>query len=341
MQAVVDATGNAPSLSPLNARRSRFTLPVAGETIIERVVNGLVDIGVERVAIVTDEDSIRTVFGAERGVDRLGLEDVELCFIPHYYGETASKTRGLAEDTGFLWVRGDTLYDWESLAELAEHDSALGYVPHPHTATHGKIQINGDDLRATPGEYTHSGAHLAYAYKFPPRAHEWDYGIDPMTEELATQTDSESVAIRWTPIENPADYLAANLERAAAGGIDVEVDGAATVIGPCVAGEDVTVGPGAVIESSVLMDGATVGAGSYVGHSVVGEGVTIEQNVTTNTRSASCETVVAEFGDERVDTGRTEFGAIFGPGSTAQAGSTVLRGTTVETGLTLEPGSVN
>jgi len=107
-----------------------------------------------------------------------------------------------------------------------------------------------------------------------------------------------------------------------------------------VIGEDVTVGPGAVVESSVLLDGATIGAGSYVGYSVVDEGVTIEQNVTTNTRAASGETVVAEFGGERVDTGMTEFGTVFGPGVTVQAGATVMRGTTIDTGLTVDPGEV-
>ncbi|QLG30139.1 hypothetical protein HUG10_21365 (plasmid) [Halorarum halophilum] len=348
MQAVIDATGNVSSLSPINDRRSHFTLPVAGKTVIEHVVDTLVEIGVERIAIVTDEDSLRTVFGAERGVDRLATEDVELCFVKHYYVDRAAKTNGLASDSGFLWVRGDILYDQESLAELAEHDAAIGHVNLPTAGVHGRLEFNGDRVRARPGDIEHSGAHMAYAYKFPAEAHEWDYGIDPMTIELADTHSPEAVLVDWTPITNPNDYLEANLAFAARqeGGdivwaessLDEGLAQNCVITGPCVIGEDVTIEPGAIVESSVILDGATIGAGSYVGHSVIGEGATVEQNVTTNTRAASGETIVAEFDGERIDTGRTEFGAIVGPGATVQAGVTIRRGTTVDTGLTVDPG---
>lgn len=349
MQAVIDATATVSNLAPLDDRSSPFLLDIAGKTLIERTVDTLVETGVERIALVTEQNAIRNVFGGDRDTDRVATDDVEIRFVRAY----DSMTRGLAEDSGFLYVRGDILYDPDELESIASERAALGYVRTSETGVHGKLSVNGDDVTAQPDDVGHSGYHMAYAYKFPAGAHQWDYDVSPMTVELADTESPATVELDYfDPIRNPSDYLSANLLFAQVEGqsdgvgepvLFVEEETAnvhdtATITGPAVIGRDVEIGANAVVDSAVVLDGASIGAGSYVGYSVIGSGVTIEENVTTNTRASSGESVIADFDGERTNTGKSNFGAIVGSTATIQSGVTVGRGKTIKTGLTIDPG---
>jgi|APHM01.1.fsa_nt_gi Nucleoside-diphosphate-sugar pyrophosphorylase involved in lipopolysaccharide biosynthesis/translation initiation factor 2B, gamma/epsilon subunits (eIF-2Bgamma/eIF-2Bepsilon) len=351
MQAVINATATESNLAPLDDRSSTFLLDIGGKTLIERTVDTLVETGVERIAMVTEQNSIRTVFGGDNDTNRVATDDVEICFVREY----EPMTTGLADDSGFLYVRGDILYDADDLESIGSERAAIGYVRTPETGVHGRLSVHGDDVTARPDDVSHSGYHMAYAYKFPPRAHEWNYGVSPMTVELADTESPTAVELsRFDPIRNPSDYLSANTsfaqiegEYEGMGGSVLYVDkesttihDSATIMGPTVIGRDVHVGANSVVDSAVVLDGASIGAGSYVGYSVIGSGVTIEENVTTNTRQSSGEDVIANFSGERTNTGRANFGAIVGSTATIQSGVTVGRGKTIKTGLTIDPGEI-
>jgi acetyltransferase-like isoleucine patch superfamily enzyme len=260
-------------------------------------------------------------------------------------------TSGLDTDEGFLYVKGNTLYDWETIAELAEEEAAIGYVGDPDESAHGQVGIasNGDAIDFHPGDHPMSGPEAAFAYKFPKRAHEWDYEIDPMCVELAHNESPTAVQLSgWEPIEYPHDLLEANhrVVREEHDGTyvadDATVAPGSVVAGPAVLLEGTHVMENATVEKSVLLADSYVGPNSYVGHSILGEGMTVEQGVTTVTRDSGDSTVKLRFSDgSKADTESDVFGSVCGPkakvrgGTTLREGSVVGSGTVVQSGQTL------
>jgi mannose-1-phosphate guanylyltransferase len=96
----------------------------------------------------------------------------------------------------------------------------------------------------------------------------------------------------WIDIGTPERYLEANwdilegrVETVVGEGIDdammvgegCEISPEAELRPPCVLGRDGRIGPGAVIERSVLLDGCAVEEGAVVSNSVLSGGVTVER----------------------------------------------------------------
>ena len=120
------------------------------------------------------------------------------------------------------------------------------------------------------------------------------------------------------------------------------------VRGGAVLREEVVIGPHCVVgahceltRTVVLGPNTFLGHYVYVGDSIVGRDVVFSGNVlTANTKSAGDSAVRMKFRGERVDSGRTHFGALVGDGVRFGASTLLCPGCIVMPGLSLPPGVV-
>ncbi|MFY9780130.1 MAG: NDP-sugar synthase [Candidatus Baltobacteraceae bacterium] len=143
--------------------------------------------------------------------------------------------------------------------------------------------------------------------RIPPRTF-WDFGrnvFPELQQARAAFYGLEMQAAYWTDIGTPAEYrratndvLAGRVRLLGAArprgippdtifGDDVHIEGdvrigerarlgaGVRIVGPSVVGDDVAIGPYAVVESSILWDGARVGAYASVSDCIVGSGFTV------------------------------------------------------------------
>lgn len=338
MQAVIEAPESAADMGPLTASNSLYEVPVLGATLIEHAVDTVIEAGADEIALNLTNNSVKHILGADRGVDTYEREDATL----HFVRSRDAMTKGLDTDEGFLYVRADILYDADELASLADEDEAFAYVTDANEFGQGKTTVKADEVDdINPGQTPQTGATGAYAFKFPRQAHEWNYGIDPMSVEFAHSHQPAAVELSsFEPIRYPHQLLSANLARVPESGIgeDVQIADSASVRN-VVLGEGVEIQANAVVEDAILMDGVTVGAGSYVSHTVAGNGARFGENTTTSDERADGKNVI--YGDGQINSGLDEFGAVIGrtanvmPGVTLTAGASVTAGTTVQPGDTV------
>jgi glucose-1-phosphate thymidylyltransferase len=114
---------------------------------------------------------------------------------------------------------------------------------------------------------------------------------------------------------------------------DAVVQPGARVLPGTALGANVTVGPNAVVQNSVVLSDATIGPGSVVRNAVVGAGTTLRSNVTVEVG----ETDVVIDGTLHTD---VRFGGVVGDSSLVGANATVRPGTIVGNDVRIDSASV-
>lgn len=136
MQAVVLAAGKGSRLHPITTRRSKAMLPILGQPIVERVMEGLARNGMDEFILVVspDDTDIVTYFKHESPLrghvtcveqkERLGMAHALLQAAPHLQGQ-------------FVLSACDNLVSEEHMKELlATHGAALS-----HQATLSLVKV--------------------------------------------------------------------------------------------------------------------------------------------------------------------------------------------------------
>ena len=306
MQALILAGGEGTRLRPLTYTVPKPVLPLAGRPHIAYVIDWLVRHGVDDVVVSCGflaEGMRRALRELEPGVEIRYAEE------PDARG-TAGAIRFAEEMLGerFLVLNGDVLCDLDLTALIAQHERtgaratiALYPVEDPtgygliHRRDDGEIteflekpepdQIDTDEINA--------GAYLlerSVIDEIPP-----DVAVSIEREVFPRLIRKGLYGIRlegyWLDIGTPARYLEANwdiLERRVETVTGETLDGP-TMVGegsevspnarlepPYVIGRNCRIGPGAVVERSVLLDGCAIERGS-VTNSILAAGVTVEE----------------------------------------------------------------
>lgn len=321
-QAIVHASGADNEMAPLNAKQSKWTLPVLEKTIPSYVVENLQDIGIEDITVVSNEPITRDSVPCEAVSERRFLD--------------------LDEDKPTLVVRGDTDYHWSKLESFVDEGTAIGY-------TEVEVVDDGLTLQTNEGmvtEFASSyGEYSGDAYLFPAGFYDETQDELDLLQELVLDYEVQAVDVGHTQrIQYPHEFgqfVLSQFDDGAVGlkGEEPETLPNATIEGTVVLMGDNDIGPGAVLEDTVLLPGASVGANSYVGHSVLGEDVRIGPGVTTEFDNGG-DTVKAQYPVGKTDTGFKKFGAILGPRAEVRAGATLTKGTVLGSANVVREGVV-
>lgn len=314
MKAVVLVGGEGTRLRPLTYTTPKPMLPVAGITIIERVLGHLARFGVDSavLSIGYRPDAFRAAFpdGVCAGVEVSYAVDPEPL-------DTAGAIRYAALESGvddtFLAVNGDVLTEWDIDDLAAFHrkagaegtialtpvgdPSGFGVVP---TDADGRVEafIEKPAPGTAPTNLINAGLYVLEPSVLDRIPGGRRVNVERETFPAMVADGSLYAAASdawWTDTGTPVLYRDACLHLAGGGhqGPGCTIAPTASVEGS-VLGARCRVGEGAVVKGSVLLDGVTVesgatvegsilgndvvaGAGaSIVGLSVVGDGVTIE-----------------------------------------------------------------
>ena len=284
------AAGLGTRLRPLTLARAKPALPVAGPSIIERIVRWLAGHGVTDLIVNLHyrPETITALLGDGTG---LGTR-VRYSWEQPVLGSAGGPRRAfsLARDERLWLVNGDTLAD-VPLGEMAEaHRSSdalvtMAVIPNPNPSRYGGVVI--DDGAAVTG-FSRRGA----------TGPSWHFvGVQiaerPAFERLPDGVPAESVGALYPSliaerpgsvraftcgatfrdIGTPADYLAACLALADSPAA-LRAPGAHVAAGASVEQsvlwEDVQVGAGARLSECVVMNGARIPEGFEARRAVIG-----------------------------------------------------------------------
>lgn len=337
MKAVVLVGGFGTRLRPLTLTTPKQMLPVAGTTLIERVLTHLHAHGV-------DEAVLSLGYKPDVFVD--AYPDATCAGVALTYAvepeplDTAGAIRFAAEVAGiderFLVVNGDVLTDFDVSDLVARHEqsgaegtiyltkvedpSHFGVVPTDDT---GRVEafVEKPPLGQEPTDLINAGYYVLEASvlaRIPTGRR-----VNVERETFPAMVEDGTLyafpyAAYWIDVGTPERYLEASLDAAstdtrALGGGPATVDGEA--VAPVLFGEGVTVEVGAVVVSSVLGPGCRVADGARVEGSVLLDGVVVEER--------------AVVSDSAV-----------GPGARIGAGATVVEYSVIGDGARVEAGWV-
>jgi mannose-1-phosphate guanylyltransferase len=310
MKAVVLVGGEGTRLRPLTLTTPKQMLPVGGRPMIERVLEWLAGHAIEEAVLS---------LGYRPDAFLKAYPYGEICGIRLHYAvedsplDTAGAIRFAARQAGvgqtFVVVNGDVLTDLDVTALVAFHrgrgaEATIALTPVEDPSRFGVVPTDDD------------GRVLDFIEKPPPgqvptnMINAGTYVLEPVVLDRipagrrvsieretfpALVADGALFALGsgagWIDAGTPATFLAANLAYAPLGTQAAGVSGS-------VVGEDVVIGPGAVVESSVLMDGVEVGPEARVADSVVGAGAKVGERARVTDGSVIGDGYVVEAGAE-------------------------------------------
>ncbi len=284
--ALVLAAGLGTRARPLTLLRAKAALPVAGQPLIVRILRWLARSGVDDVVVNLHHrpETITAVLGD--GSD-LGLRIRYSWEQPVALGRAGGPRHALAllGTSPFLLVNGDTLTDIDPRLVIDRHRSSgarvtLALVPNTAPEHYGGAIVDSAGYvtgfvrrgRAAVGSYHFIGVQVASAEVFA--------GLDdgqPVNSiggcyDALLRDNPHSIAAyvsdaAFWDIGTPGDYLATSLALAdgtastALVGRNVSVDASATIV-DSVIWDDVTIGPGCLLNRCIVTDGAHVGPNS-------------------------------------------------------------------------------
>ncbi len=308
MQALILAGGEGTRLRPLTYTIPKPVLPLAGRPHIAYVIDWLGRHGVDDVIVSCGflaEGMRRALAKLEPGVEIRYAEE------PDARG-TAGAIRFAEEMLAdrFLVLNGDVLCDLDLTALISQHEqtgarATIALYPVPDPTGYGLVH-RADDGEITeflekpePGEdgfdsdEINAGAYLlerSVLDEIPP-----EVTVSIEREVFPRLIGRGLYGIRldgyWIDIGTPARFLEANwdiVERRVETvtgetlaepnlvGEGSEVSPDAQLRSPCVIGRDCRIGPGALIERSVLLDGCVV-EGATITDTILSAGVTVEE----------------------------------------------------------------
>jgi mannose-1-phosphate guanylyltransferase len=307
VQALILAGGEGTRLRPLTYTVPKPVLPLAGRPHIAYVIDWLVRHGVDDVVVSCGflaEGMRQAVAALEPGVRIRYAEE------PDPRG-TAGAIR-FAEDVlgdRFLVLNGDVLCDLDLTALIEQHERtgatatiALYPVADPigyglvHRREDGEItdflekperaQIDTDEINA--GAYLLERSVLdeippdrsvsIEREVFPPLIGRGLYGIRLEGYWIDIGTPERFLEANWDILEGEVETVMTDrIEGPMMVGEGSEIAADAQVKPPCVIGSDCRIGPGSVLERSVLLDGCVIGEKAVVSNSILSGGVTVEE----------------------------------------------------------------
>jgi NDP-sugar pyrophosphorylase family protein len=297
-RALVLTAGLGTRLRPLSDVRAKAAVPVNGETLARRVIRWLSSQGIRDLVLnlhhlpatiaasVGDGSDLgarvrysweNPVLGSAGGPRRALPLLIDPWDIPRREPPAASRET-------FIIVNGDTLTDVDLQAMLAHHHRSgaavtMALIPNPRPEKYGGVVVSSDGWVTgftrrgqAGGSYHFIGVQIAAARVFagledgaPAET------VNELYPRLIAKEPAGIAAFRcgasFRDIGTASDYLATSAELAAiegdrmASGARVRIDGSARVLRTAV-WDDVTIGPGAVLEDCIVGDGAQVPGGA-------------------------------------------------------------------------------
>lgn len=290
--AIVVAAGQGTRMRPLTETRPKPLLPVAGQSLLEHVLDACAG-SVERYVIVVgyEGDQVREQVGesyASHPVDY--VTQAEQLGTAHAVEQAREYV-----DERFLVLNGDVVVDPTLVAELARTEgSAMAVKPVNDPQNYGVVTLDGTtvtDVVEKPADPPTDLANLGI-YAFQPGAFEHieatelsERGEYEITESLQRYIDAGGAVTAveyegpWLDVGRPWELLEANEHLLADLQRDVQgtVEPRATLNGPVVVEEGARVRNGAYIEGPVIVQaGADVGPNAYVrGSTAIGPDVRV------------------------------------------------------------------
>lgn len=286
LPALLLTAGLGTRLRPLSAVRAKPAVPVAGESLVRRIVGWLAGSGVSDVVLnlhhLPETICAEVGDGSDLGVTaRYSWENPIL-------GSAGGPRRAsaLLGSDRFLVVNGDTLTDLDLATFLRGHDGAralvtMAVVPNRDAAHYGGVLVDGQGAvtgfvgrgSRTPS-YHFIGVQVAEAAAFETladgEAAESLGGLYPaLIERRPGSVRAAVVDASFMDIGTPADYLSTSLGLAGAAGA-----GAVSLPSPLV-GLRATVSPTAHLDRTILWDDVEVGDDVSLTECVVADGVRV------------------------------------------------------------------
>jgi mannose-1-phosphate guanylyltransferase len=275
--ALVLTAGLGTRLRPLTADRAKPALPVAGPTLVERILDGLSRQGILHVVLNLHyrPETIAAIVGDGSG---MGL-NVRYSWEVPLLGSGGGPRRAfsLVPDDRLWLVNGDTLTDVDLAAMAAEHAASdalvtMAVIPNASPERYGGVvvspqgEVTGFVPRGSADPTWHFvGVQIAERDGFRSLADGVPAdSVGPLYRALIASRSGAVRAFRsrarFVDIGTPRDYLDACLSLAGR---------------TLVAGARVAVDPSARLEACVLWDDVRVGADVRLRRVVVGEGVSL------------------------------------------------------------------
>jgi NDP-sugar pyrophosphorylase family protein len=273
--ALVLAAGLGTRLRPLTADRAKPAVPVAGPTLIERILEGLSLQGIRDV-LLNLHYRPETITGVVGDGSALGLR-VRYSWEVPLLGSGGGPRRAfsLVADDRLWLINGDTLTDVDLAAMAAEHASSdalvtMAVIPNPAPDRYGGVVVtpHGAVTAFVPRGWADPtwhfvGVQIAERDAFASLADGVAAdSVGPLYRALIASRLGALRAFRsdaqFGDIGTPRDYLDTCLSLARS---------------PLVAGARVEVDPSATLEACVLWDDVRVGRGVRLRRVIVGDGV--------------------------------------------------------------------
>jgi len=284
MKAVVLAAGKGERLRPLTENRPKHLLPIGGKPLLEWILEGLVEAGVDEALLVTHymEEQIKDHFGDG---ERLG---VKLRYVRQEEMRGTADAFRVAEDFAdgeeFIGVYGDLFLPPDGFKALTQAhrkgETTMCVVPVDDPSQMGVVALEGDSVteiveKPAPGEEPSDLAN-AGMYIFTPEifglidetglSSRKEYEItDSLKSLIESGSTLRAVTLpkgSWLDVGLPWNLLEAN-ERAMSSIesiIEGDVEDGVRIHGP------VKIAKGARVRSGVYIEGpVSIGPGSDIG----------------------------------------------------------------------------
>lgn len=311
MQALILVGGEGTRLRPLTAEVPKPVVTLVDRPFLAYMLEWLAGHGVDDVVLSCGfkADKVRAVLGhgGDYGVRLTYREEPR----PLGTGGALKFCEDLLDER-FLMLNGDVLTDIDLTAQLEHHErtgasGTLALVPVPDPSNYGLVRVDEDDavlefLEKPEGDV---GVNTISAGAYVLERSVCDL-LQPDTKasierevfpRLVRNGLHALVSDRyWLDIGTPDRYLQGTwdiLTGAVATNVvadDGLVIGSGSSIegrleGPAVIGNDVVIGPGALVRRSVVLDGAVVGEGAVLEECVVCPGAEIEPGAVVGPRT--------------------------------------------------------
>ncbi len=369
--AVILAAGEGRRLAPLTNTRPKPMLPVANRPILEYVIDGVVEAGIEHVVLVVGykQERIRNHFqdGDTWGIDIDYVEQRTQLGTGHAVLQTQDVIEG-----PFIVLNGDRIVDASIVqavvdAMQSEDGPVVSITSVEHPSTFGVVELRGNrimSIEEKPLDPAPTALINAGVYGFDPTIFEHIQTTETVDGELSLPETLDDIAqdhpLRsvhydgtWLDVTNLWDLPIVNAiqlhrERPRVDsedddptgrdddtvlGRNVHIDPSASIRGGVSVGDNAVIGANVVLEDTVILPDAQVDAGSVIRHAVIGANASVGANTTIQGGAA---TVIVEGNVYN----EVKLGGVIGDNSHIGGATVFNPGAIVGDDASVEPGVV-